>query len=701
MSEILPFRFFSFAPIRCSGLKRLCQLLPAVLIYSVLLPVLSASPPPVRLVTEGNANATLVLAADAPPYTVKAAMELVDYIGRISGARPAITHDPSGIQGARIWVGHHPMLVERFPQQDFSTVKPEEFLLRTYGGDLFIIGNDEVSDDGAQRQTGTLHAVNALLRDELGVRWLWPGPLGTDVPQQKTIEVGPLDRRYHPQLRYRQIRASNFLRLWGNHRRNLPEGIQWLADIPGWAENRDQEVRSWYHRYGIDHAPTGGSRSPVGGSLNFSGGHAFSDWYDRFAKDHPEWFALQPCGLRVSEMEDPYPVARNVKLCISNPGVAQQWLADAANRIESSNRTTMVISASPNDNGWDGYCVCEDCIAWDNPDAPILERPLRWRDLQEEHYALSDRYARFWNILAGELKQRYPDRNINVGTWAYHAYRPAPTEVILEDNVFVGFVGVFRRSPVNSSETELAEQRELWRDWSDAVSMLLWRPNLTISRYIHGLPYVPLARFAENMSFMADHKLAGVDLTSVSHHWATKGPFYYLMAQLVWDPYQDAEALMQDYYQRAYGPAADFIARYFRVFEQAYNDFADQNDNWHRYNDVPRIFGRGSADTVDGQAAVYLAQAEAAVADGNPVYRDRVAMVRTGFEFIQAQLDSMEAMNEVRRGAGADAVGRANKAADMRQWILENEFPDGWGLNYLDLLSDLRSRPEQFGPVSN
>ncbi|MDP6115008.1 MAG: DUF4838 domain-containing protein [Planctomycetota bacterium] len=104
---------------------------------------------------------------------------------------------------------------------------------------------------------------------------------------------------------------------------------------------------------------------PALDSLDVHPGHAFKDWWDRFRKTHPEYFALQPAGTRSG-----YPSPKHAKLCVSNPDVWKQWLADVEAHIRHNSNLT-VFSTAPNDGYGSGHCVCEKCKVWDHPKADL------------------------------------------------------------------------------------------------------------------------------------------------------------------------------------------------------------------------------------------------------------------------------------------------------------------------------------------
>jgi hypothetical protein len=66
----------------------------------------------------------------------------------------------------------------------------------------------------------------------------------------------------------------------------------------------------------------------------------------------------------------------------------------------------------------------------------------------------------------------------------------------------------------------------------------------------------------------------GTDFDSCMHNWATQGLNYYVVARLNWDPNQDVDAIIDDYCQAGFGPAAKTIRTYFDRLEAVTNEIA-------------------------------------------------------------------------------------------------------------------------------
>ena len=171
--------------------------------------------------------APIIVFKDAPPRTRDAAVKLAEYVEKISGQRPAVMDgEPSPVPVRAIWIGVQPVVKTLFPKTDFDFQHAEETLILANEKHLVIAGRDRwdpkhmtakgrlSTKTGMQQEYGTANAVFSFLRDQLGVRWLWPGE--EDVIQRESIAIAPVELRYHPQIR---ARAGLFTKLeLGDHK---------------------------------------------------------------------------------------------------------------------------------------------------------------------------------------------------------------------------------------------------------------------------------------------------------------------------------------------------------------------------------------------------------------------------------------------------------------------------------------------------
>jgi hypothetical protein len=588
-------------------------------IFCALLPlpaVVDAAPFVLVDQKSGVAPAPLVLFADAPPLTRKAAVELADYIERTCGARPELFEGaPQHLPERAIWVGYQPALKSLFPNIDFDFQHPEEILIAANENHLVIAGRDRWDPEnltvegidepivGRQLEYGTTNAVYTFLQDRLGVRWFWPGELGEDVPQGKTIALDPFKFRYHPQVRARGG-AFNFSQL----------------------SNKG---------YGRAHDWTRIQRLQLG-SLSISGGHAFGDWWERLHETQPELFALQPDGTRSG-----HPSPKNVKLCQSNPAVWKQWLADVEHQLEQDPNAT-VFNGSPNDGWSSGHCVCENCRAWDHPDGE--PRLMHWHHFREERPALSDRHVTFANQLAALLRKRYPDKDYYVMMLSYGHSRPAPIEARPAENVIMASVANFygRTHLVDRGSTWGTTHREQFASWGKLAHQVAWRPNTgSPAGWQQGLPDVSIQQTIEDIQFAAENRCIGIYIDAIWEHWATQGPQLYVTAQLFWDPSKDGQAILEDYYRRAFGPAAADVRTYFETLETARMKFVEE----HGYGGGAFNFPQLYTEELLREAGGHLQTAAEKVGDAPEIHRKRVEFIQAGLTFTELLMENIGAMD--------------------------------------------------------
>jgi len=237
-----------------------------------------AAQAPLTLVRDGKA-ASVIVTADKPSSSARdAASDLQMWLEKAGGATIPIQTEsrlPAESKETRILVGDSN--AARALGVDPSKFGLEEIRIQTFPGALVIIGGDERPDGVALK--GTLWAVGAFAEQQLGVRVLWPGELGLVVPKKTTVEIGAVDSRFVPVLRKRTIRNSHY-----------DARLQTGLDKLGWnaeqfnRHHKESEVWFRFHR--------------IGGSFVGGYGHAYGNYWDRFSKEHPEWFALQPDGTR-------------------------------------------------------------------------------------------------------------------------------------------------------------------------------------------------------------------------------------------------------------------------------------------------------------------------------------------------------------------------------------------------------------------
>ncbi len=604
------------------------------------------------LTEDGVANCAIVVADDALHLQRYAAEELQYFLQEISGAEIEIVTatdslaPEDGGPAHRIFVG--PSEVALAAGINADELPPESIRILTVGDDLVVTGGDVIGpgdkDDprSYNNQRGTLFAVYDLLQDQLGVRFLWPGELGTEIPAQPTVTLADLDIYEVPQIRQRHLRTaykSSFL--------DRIETFTGPLDRGPWTVSAE-ETHVWL------------TRMRMGRNLFLNYGHAFTKWWEQYGEEHPEWFALTAeRGIR-GPVSDRAP--DRVKMCVAEPtlwdAIIEKWQVAR----EENPTGYQTLNACENDSL--GWCTCEKCTAWDVPDYTVTDAA------GVEKLVLSDRYCRFWNELAKRVAVIDPEAYV-VG-YAYSAYRFPPREARLEPNIIVGFVpGVGYPNDGEGSR----KFREDWQAWSSHGVSLFLRPNWLGG--IHATPKPCMDQMADDFRFAAANGMIGTDYDTLSGMWCSSGPIYYLLARLHWDTTASTEQLLDEYYS-AFGAAAPKVREYFDYWEQF------NRETWPKFTDRMLELGYGNLgrgfervqpevynDEAIGRGSTILLEAARLAENESATVQARVEALRKALWHADMTAKAIAATEAINSGSTQDLNADLQTIRKMHRYRLQ------------------------------
>ena len=497
-----------------------------------------------RLVDEGKSCADIVI-SDRPTRAVKlAAGELQTYIEKISGAKLAITNAPGADVPAHIYVGRSAE-TDKFNISD-DGLKCGAFRMISGKDYLVLLGHDKdfTLPDYADRQypdpqalkawdertrehwvnpapnwtgyspiidmweldeRGTLNAVYEFLRS-LGVRWYMPGDLGEIVPRLKTIALAPVNKTVRPDFPYRNL---------GDY-------------APSWiGGSRDGML--YKLRTGID------------ASLELPGPHGLNcvNGRDEVKKAHPEFY---------SNHRTPAPNDSVYTACLSSPELIA-YTVKYARTVFDIYPDQRYIGIMPNDGFWAGnMCQCELCKGKNTPE--------RGSDGE-----LSDYVWGFVDRVARELYKTHPDRTVVCS--AYGAYALPPEKISkFSPNVMVGvervpYISADERAKALKTRTGWLEKLapgnlQTWSHYLQSGSRLPAYFPHAIAEDLHSLKGLSQGEFIE----LTYGGIAGATDFRDMHAPGFNHLNVYVTSRYYWDADQDINALLDEYYEKFYGPAA-------------------------------------------------------------------------------------------------------------------------------------------------
>ncbi len=592
-----------------------------------------AAAPSVTLVEDGQPRAIIVTGNAPSAATRQAVDDLRMWLRAVSGA-DLLVRTESEIGDATDGAAPRGLVLVGDTKRtralgiDPDALDLEEVVVRAFPGALVITGDDARPDGLPLR--GSVLAVDVFAEEVLGVRMLWPGELGTVVPQQTTIVATDIDIRAKPALVDRSILQLGFNRV--THAKI--DALGWDREAYG-KYQAESELWFRFHR--------------LGGSYNGNFGHAYGSYWERFRDEHPEWFALQPDGTRDNSQSDSARHASH-RLCTSNPALIRQVAADVIAKLRADARLDGV-SISPNDDGDQTFCLCERCEALDVPDGEQVV--MRTRGGTISHVSLSDRYARFYSAIAALVEAELPGRH--VGAYAYGGYSNAPLREKLHPNVLIGLVPdttVYLDDSVRKATTAN------WARWSKLDAKLFVRPNSLMA--LHALPVIHVRKLAQDIVFWKDNGMSVARFDCNFHHWATNGLNYYVLAKLLWKPYRPVDVIVEEYCEAGFGTAATAVRYYFGALQRIADALAAEQ----RPADGAMI-AHFYTDAVLRKLRRQLEVAMRAAGD-DEVVKKRIAFLQRGLDYVPICRDYL-----VAKEAGPDSGPLAEQRARRMAWFRE------------------------------
>ena len=257
--------------------------------------------------------------------------------------------------------------------------------------------------------------------------------------------------------------------------------------------------------------------------------HSFEEFLDPdiYFDKHPEYYALYQ-GRRVG---------KNAQPCLSNPEVFDVMAANIEKAMAEKPECNF-WSISQNDN--DAYCSCENCRKIDEAEGSPMGSVLTF---------------------VNKMARRFPDKTIS--TLAYWYTRKLPKNIRPEKNVHIMLCNIEanRGLPIETDDKSRDSREELlaWEEVCPHIS--LWDYCIQFRNLVS--PFPNLRVIPQNIRFFIDHNVKMLFSQSNREYEGEMSALRgYLLAKLMWEPNADAEAVIWEFCEGYYGPAAKAILTY-------------------------------------------------------------------------------------------------------------------------------------------
>ena len=287
-------------------------------------------------------------------------------------------------------------------------------------------------------------------------------------------------------------------------------------------------------------------------------------------------------------------------------------------------------------------------------------------------WSITDPMLELYNNVARILRQKHPASTSKIGFLAYSNMTLPPLREMTTDSMFFVQLAPIDIDPNHGMDDPRSPQKQEYRDilngWAKVTqgrlsiydydqSMLIWRD----------LPNPSHMAFRNDVRHYRDAGILGVN-TESRNALATTFINLYLRARLMWNPDEDVTTLLDDFYEKFFGPAAGPMKKYWQTIFAAWENTIVTE---HEYFVAPAIY---TPELVE-RLGVHLREAEAAVqkptAKGEVLsrneerYLQRMRFMRLGYTVLQSYMSMVRSAATDLDFAAAVAAGeRGLRARD-------------------------------------
>ena len=516
---------------------------------------ISVGKTPVLTLTPGNFD--VVVCRNVPAVKL-AAKEIADALSEVFGSPVKPTVKPSG-KAVEIRVGD--LELARKLGIDPAKFDRDGFVIRTDGKIILIIGRDlpgsdplrNVRNAGLKGEWATLFGAYDFLERFAGVRYYFPGKLGTYVPKTRKLNIPAIDIYDRPDFLQR--------RFFENNHSNRP-----VRCYAGW----DSALNQLRNRTETVFIPNCHGLGNLG-------------YYFRFGQTHPEYFALNVNGKRMLLRQDN---GRDEShLCFSS-NIKEEIIKDAVSFLKKEPPAVRGIRNSRGEVRWSYFfppgTPCFNIMPCDG--AYLCRCPGCRKHFSQGPQATTDHFWRFFSDICEGVKRSGVPGYLT--TMAYADYRLIPTRKI-PDNLLVMLA---IRGPWNEYLPDVQKKDvELLKAWYEKLGQKTWLWTYP-GKYHNLLPGIPHSTPRALSSFIKRVRpyIFGIYIESATDVQLFNYLTYHVFGKLAWDPETDVEKLLDEHVKNLYGPAAKPMKEFFDSVEK----------HWAR-------IASNSVETVEGPKTIY------------------------------------------------------------------------------------------------
>lgn len=551
-----------------------------------------------------------------PNLLSKAIGDLNYHLEQMSGAALEVveTSDVSKVEKPAVVVGRLAVELGAKPEK---TEWQEGFRILTRDGRVLIAG---------ERLEAVPYGIYALL-NQLGCDWLLPGKLGEVIPKTATVTVAATDKTSAPDFGLRWM--------W------IGGGVKWMT-----AEIR-AEFELWRTRQRMGHAHEFRHR--------INEAHM---WQAVIAK-YKEEFEKNPEMLALVKNPDGTYERKGPQIETANPKTVELVVRYLKEKFEENNwpkDEKVTLAVGPAD-GLD-YSESPESLA---VGVDRVEPVIGSKDV-------TDLVVKLANDVLDQMGEEYP--NLTLGFYVYSVHGEFPARYKPNPRIYPIFAPI-AYSRLHSTNDPHSKTRAYYRTIVDQWAALSKEQGNKLMVYEYNwnladnmLPFTRLRTIAEDLQFYHSIGVFGITMQAIKA-WAANAPHDFVYAKMLWDVSLDWKALLREYCEKAFGPAADPMEKYYLRLADTQQTAGQEAGS---YFSAPLIFDEAFMKA--SRADIDAALATKGLDDNQ---RGRLQGAVYAFKMLEIYLGWNKAMNTF-DFVKADEFGRAMQANYDEMLAFNNHF---------------------------
>ena len=501
--------------------------------------------PVTEMVKDGAIKFELVVPADASQPAKFAANEIATQLSKAFGKKITAISRASGSCPA-IVIGDKAMAEKN--GIDIKKFDRDGFVIRTIGNQILIIGRDTNEDPrniiiryGDKGEVATLFGAYDFLERFAGIRYYFPGELGTVIPQQKNWSLPTIDIYERPDFTQRRF-------------------VDNQHKFPNYYQANEKQWKHHWRPVNMLRCRMETIVIPNCHGLNMLG------YKKRFSQSHPEYFALSSSGERITG-------TAQLQLCYSS-NVRNEITADAKAFLSGRPASERGVLQLDGKHGWQFHIFPKSLPCFNiMPDDSIYwctcSKCASVKDSKSRNKYMWQMFADMSNAVKKDKIPGY------LTTMAYGQYRYVP-DVNIPDNLLVMLA---TKGPWNEGNPSVRDsEMALLKSWTEKLDSKIWLWTYPGKYHGKGLN-IPHTTPRATAAFVKRAKpyIFGIFFESASDRAIYNYLYHYTFGKLLWNTETNIDDLLAEHATVMFGPAAKPMQEFFESVERNWLKIASKS----------------------------------------------------------------------------------------------------------------------------